>query len=137
MTSANQAVSDLHRTFCECTGRDLNLTFTAERWWLEASTEGLTPEDLANVIQARQQAIRKGIRYQRCLALVNIVGSSEAILNTLDEAAEIRARKRVKMVDPARASVLRATERPVTTEQKEPQRLGDVELIKKLKDACG
>lgn len=110
--SASFQISTLHRAYCDLLSRDLPLNMTAERWWHDALKDGLTVNDLKMVILARQQAVKRGDRREACLLLRNICGSSEAILDCLDESSAIRAKLRCKPTDPARASVLRSAGRP-------------------------
>lgn len=126
MTSANPAVSALHSAFCDATGRALQMTYTGERYWLECHNEGLTPGDLRAVILHRKAAIKAGDRKPSCLAIRNICGSSEAILDVLDEAAMLRAKARKKTLPPGKASMLRQTGRSDAMPEMPPKAVWDV-----------
>jgi hypothetical protein len=106
-----------------------------ERAWFSASQNGITPEMVGDVIRHRQERIKAGIRYIESLRIRNLVGDDESIGNFVEEAHIVAAKKRIKVMDPARASVLRATGRSDQLPEKLPQHVSDV-LIHALKQAA-
>jgi len=77
----------------------------------------MTPDDVKLVIKARMKRIAAGVRHEESLYIRNIAGSEEAIANTMEEAAAIRATLRIKAYPASKAQALRATGR-----EDEPER---------------
>ena len=117
MQSINSDVNSIHQAFCDARGLELNLQGAQERWWFEALKCGMTPEDVKLVIKARMKRIAAGVRHEESLYIRNIAGSEEAIANTLEEAAAIRATMRIKAYPVGKAQALRATGRDDEPEQ--------------------
>jgi len=137
MESFNSSVNALHTAFQEVSGRNTPLMPAWERGWLEAANAGLTPRDVRLVYKHRERAIKTGDRKPQCLSLRTWLRDDLEIADLVDEAFMLRAKMRQKQVHSGKAEVMRATGRPVELEQKEPQHVGDLELVKKLKEAAG
>jgi hypothetical protein len=105
---------------------------THERWWSDARKCGLTPDCVKLVIKARMKRIHAGVRHEESLMIRNIAGSDEAIANTIEEVAAIRAKLRVKVMPKGKADVLRATGRPAEPEQSTAKPIGEyIEALRK------
>lgn len=125
----------MHAAYCEARGLDLVLLPPAERQWFDAMKLGMTPEDVRMVIKARKERIRAGIRHEECLCIRNIAGSEEAVANSLEEVAIVKAKMRVKVFDAGKREVLRATGR---LDQPEQGRMIPVkDVIEGLRSAVG
>jgi hypothetical protein len=112
MNSINEEINLLHKTYCVATGiGDMPMVPMFERWYFEAMNAGVTCEDVRSVIADRQRRIRDGVRHKESLYLRNLIGSEEAIGSVIEEAAHIRALRRIKPVDTGKLEVLRATGR--------------------------
>jgi len=133
MQSINSDVNSIHQAFCDARGLELNMQGAQERWWFEALKCGMTPDDVKLVIKARMKRIAAGVRHEECLAIRNIAGSEEAIANTMEEAAAIRATMRIKAYPASKAQALRATGRSDAPEQAQARPIG--EYIEELKRA--
>ncbi len=132
MNSINPSISRLFDAYCMAkgiTGLELNAYFERIIW--ESHQMGLTVEDLTAVIRERQKGIRDGSRNNASVLMRNIFGS-ESTGDVLDEAAALRSRGRVKVLNPAKTSVLRATGRPETTGTDKPAQTAQ-EVVERLK----
>lgn len=137
MTSLNPQVTELHRTYCEAMAiepEDLPMTLTFEDWWLRASNQGVTCDHVRLVVKARlafnrTSGLRKGVE------LRHLIRSDEDVSILINEVAAIRAQQRIKVMDPARAEVLKATGRPDAIPATDAVKVGDIALIKALKEA--
>jgi len=130
MESINQNINALHASFCTARDIELELNQCHERFWHEALKAGITCESLTAAIKAREKRILAGVRHPECLKIKNLVGDSDKIAELLEEIAVINARKRIRLVDPARASILRATGRSDQVPEVPPQ--ASREVIAKL-----
>ena len=133
MNSINPDVNSIHQAFCDARGLELNMQNCQERWWFDALKCGMTPDDVKLVIKARMKRIAAGVRHEECLAIRNIAGSEEAIANTMEEAAAIRATMRIKAYPASKAQALRATGREDEPEPSQARPIG--EYIEELKRA--
>lgn len=107
-------INQLHASHLKANSIDpalLPLNMAFERAWFEAMNNGVTPEMIEAVIAYRLQRIKIGVRNPECTRLRNLVGNDEKIAELLEDWAFLQSRKRMKIMDPARASVLRATGR--------------------------
>ena len=120
MISANPHVNELHCAFCHVSGQELPMLPSFERQWLEAHLSGVTPDMVATVWKKRLQGVRLGERREASTYLRAFCGSEEAIGSVVEEYAAIMAKARIRVVDSARASVLRATGRAETTGTDKP-----------------
>ena len=135
MQSINPDVNALHQAFCDARGFEVNMHAAHERWWLDAINGGMTPDCVKLVIKARMKRIQAGVRHEECLAIRNIAGSDEAIANTIEEVAAIRAKLRVKVMPAGKADVLRATGRSAEPEQGPVRSVSEV--IEAMRKAVG
>jgi len=135
MESINPKINEIHKAFCEARGFELNLLPPIERQWRDAIQSGLTPNDVRMIVKARCQRIKDGVRHEECLMIRNIAGSEEAIANTIEEAAAIRAKMRVKVFSEGKADVLRGTGRPDQPEQGPVRHISEV--IQAMRQAVG
>jgi len=133
MHSINSDVNSIHQAFCDARGFELNMQLPQERWWFEALKCGMTPDDVKLVIKARMKRIAAGVRHEESLYIRNIAGSEEAIANTMEEAAAIRATMRIKVYPASKAQALRATGRSDAPEPSQARPIG--EYIEELKRA--
>ena len=117
MESINPEINAIHEAFCCAMGFELNLLPASERHWRDAIKSGMTPDDVKLVIKTRMKRIAAGVRHQESLYIRNIAGSEEAIANTMEEAAAIRATMRIKAYPASKAQALRATGRDDEPEQ--------------------
>jgi hypothetical protein len=140
MISANDKVNALHAAYTAVSGRETPLMPHWERGWLIASSYGLTPEDVRSVFPERKRLVSKGAanggRHAACLSLRNWIQDEEEIANLLDECHELRARKRVRVMDSGKADVLRATGRPTEVPSEPAKQAGELDLMKALRKAA-
>ena len=135
MESINPEINAIHEAFCCAMGFELNLLPASERHWRDAIKSGMTPDDVKLVIKTRMKRISAGVRHQECLYIRNIAGSEEAIANTMEEAAAIRATMRIKAYPVGKAQALRATGREDDPEQGSAVPIRDV--IEAMRKAVG
>lgn len=140
MESLDPRVMEMFRIYCETkgiTGLEMNDYFQRLIW--DAVQMGMTPEDLKSVIVDRQKGVRNGIRRPQSLLMRNLFGT-EGGAEVMDEAAAIRSRGRIKVLDPARSSLLKQTGRPETTGTDKPaQTSAEVteKLLKQFRESAG
>jgi hypothetical protein len=103
------AIVQLHHLYRQLTGLQITLDFSRENTWGYWCAKGWTAEDLRLVVAHIKNEIRAQRRFPASLRFSNLVGQVDRFEEDL---AEARARSRGSRVDPARASVLRATGRP-------------------------
>lgn len=138
MTSLNANVTELHRVYCESMAiepEDLPMTMTFEDWWLRAHISGVTCDHVRLVVKARlsfnrTSGMRKGVE------LRHLIRSDEDVSILINEVAAIRAQQRVKVLDPAKASVLASTHRPPTVPETPAVHVGDLKLLADLRKAA-
>jgi hypothetical protein len=135
MESINQEVNLLHQAYNQAFGLKIPMMFSYERLWLNAVQCGITPEMVADVIKHRQERIKAGVRNWESLKIKNLVGDDDKLGEFIEEWHHIEAKKRIKVMEPARASVMRATGRSDQLPEKLPQHVSDV-LIHALKQAA-
>lgn len=135
MESLNLAATELLAAYNSAMGLDLAMNGAFERWLVDASNAGLTSENFEWAIRARQKFNAQG-GFRRGVMLHHFVLGEDAIAITLNEAAVVRAAMRVKVIDPAKVSVLAATGRPATAPETSAKHVADVELIQQLKRAA-
>lgn len=135
MTSLNTTANELLAAYNAAMGLDLAMNGAYERWLVEASDAGLTPDDLGLAIRARLKFNASG-GFRKGTLLHHFVMGDDAIAITLNEAALVRSSMRVKVLDPAKASVLKATGRPATPPETEAQHVADIELVAALRRAA-
>jgi hypothetical protein len=136
MISANPNVTALHTAYCEVSGYELQMLPFFERGWLQAHLDGVTPDAVAAVWKQRQKGVHKGERRQASLLLRAFCGTEDAIASVVEEYAAIKAQGRVRLVDPARAEVLRTTGRSDAVPETPAKAAADLELIKRLREAA-
>lgn len=113
------------------TGYEMPMNVSVERWICEAIAEGLTPEDVTLSIQSRKQFNARNSA-QKSLMLHRMLMSSDDRAVVLNEAAEVRARRRVRVMDAGKAEVLRATGRPDTLPSPEAKHVSETQVIKAI-----
>lgn len=106
-----------HKAYCEATGFDLPMNFVSERNWYDSAKMGLKSEDIALLIKHLKARIKAGVRHAECLKIRNLVGSDEAIADSLNEIAALKAMGRRKSFPPAKIEVLRSTGRETEPSQ--------------------
>lgn len=137
MKSQNEAVQNLHETYCQAMALEFELTQADERRWLNGVLAGLEPDGLRLVIFDRRKRIIAGVRNKESLYVRNLVGSDEAVADTMNEVAVIRAAMRVKVVPKGKAEVLMATGRSAEPETNRVVTPGELEMIRTLRRAAG
>ncbi len=125
----------MHSAFCEAVGYEVALLPPAERHWYEALKMGMTPDDVRLVVRHRKQRIKAGVRHEESLKIRNIAGSEDAIAESLEEVAAIKAKTRVNVFPKGKAEVLRATGRPDEPEQTPSKPIS--EYIEALRKSAG
>lgn len=100
----------------------------------EATRMGLTPEKLRIVFLARKKAVREG-KPAKGTFIRHLFGL-EATGDVLDEAANLEGMFRVRIADPARVAVLKATQRVETTGPDKPAQ-SSAEVVERLKTGYG
>jgi len=130
METINPEVQNLFATYRELIGSPgLQLNAYYERLIWDAHKMGLTPESLIAVFLERKKAIREG-RSAKGTFIRHLFGE-EATGDVLDEAANIEGRKRIRLMDHNKASVLRQTGRNDAAPVTEAKPVS--EIIQKLK----
>lgn len=121
----------MHESYNRAMGMSLSNNPAFERYWLSAIKAGLTVEDLVQVIAYRLRQIKGGNRRAASVFLRNLVGSDEAIGDTLNEAAVLRSSlKRQALEQSPQAKVLSATGRPPRHVQSDlPKLAGEVARV--------
>lgn len=135
MESINPQINALHSAHCSARNLVLDLRPTQERWYHDALKAGITPDMLYEVIKHRQRRILAGVRREESVYIRNLVGSEEAIDNLLEEAAMLASRKRIRVMPPDQASVMRTTGRSDQVPDKPAQHVSDA-LLSALKQAA-
>ena len=135
MRSISPEITALHAAYCAALGIDLLLTASAERHWYEAQGEGVTAETIRAVLADRQKRIRAGVRHKESLLLRNLIGDEDRIGDLLNEFAVLKAAGRVRVMEPGRAAVLKATGRPAEIATVDARPVADV--IEAMRKAAG
>jgi len=131
MISINQTVTDLHHAYCSAMGLDLPMNACYERWWLAS---GLTPEQVEICIASRLKFNRAHPGHGKGLELKHLIRSDEDVAVVINEVAVVLSERRVRVMEPARASVLRATGRSDAVAQPDAVHVG--EYIEKMRNAA-
>ena len=123
MQSINIDITRLHASFNQATGFNVPMTMVSERRWFEAIKSGVTAEQVAEVIAYRQKRIIAGVRHPESIFIRGLVGDDERIADFIEEACMLQAKKRhqLKVMEPARASVLRVTGRSDQVPEQPPR----------------
>lgn len=121
MDSLNPAITQLHVAFCEASGYQLPLLATYERWYFNALQLGITPEDLAMCLRERKRLNAQGNGFHRGVFLRNLLRDEEDIAIVIEEVAALKAKQRIKLMEPAKARVLAQAHRPTDLPQKDPE----------------
>lgn len=131
MQSINPEVCALFDTYKDLIGSPgLECNMYYEALIFEATRMGLTPEKLRLGFLARKKAFREG-KPAKGTFIRHLFGL-EATGDLLDEVANLEGMARVRIVDPARTSVLRATHRVETTGPDKPAQSAQ-EVVERLK----
>jgi hypothetical protein len=117
----------LHNAYCITLDLDLAFNMVFERYWFEAAKLGILPEDLPLLLNHLKRRIKDGVRQPECLKIKNLVGSDEAIADSLNQIAQIKSTLRKRSFCPDKASVLRSTGRDPEPETK-PRHISEVFL---------
>ena len=136
MESCNQKVMELHETYCQAMALEFELTQADERRWLNGVLAGLEPDGLRLVIFDRRKRITAGVRNKESLYVRNLVGSDEAVADTMNEVAVIRAAMRVKVLPKGKSEVLSMTGRSAEAETNRVVTPGQTELLRALRRAA-
>lgn len=125
MTSLNPQINALFAAYLTATGFEMSMSFGVERWCMESLGEGLTPEDITLSIAWRKDFNRKGSA-KKSLMLYKMLMDSDARACVLNEAAEMRSRTRLRVMDPSRVSVLETTGRTAAVPVGEARPIAEV-----------
>ena len=106
-----QLIQEMFSAYNRATGFNVPFNVVWERQLWEAAKIGLTAEMFFMVVSERMRGIGKGERKPACVMPRNLVATDDAVNEVLCEAHAIAARKRIQVMEPARASVLSATGR--------------------------
>lgn len=120
MESINPQVNNLFHTYTLMTGFEMGLSMASERWLTDCINDGITPEDLGMAINGRR-LWNLTHECKKSLLLHKMVRDPEDRAILINEIAEIKARKRIKVMEPAKASVLRQTGRSTDPPQKDAE----------------
>lgn len=122
------AIDQLHKSFCEVTGRELRMNPTFTRWWYDAIAYGVTPEMVTSVMEARmkREYSTAGMKFH-CMSLSHCIGNDDRLAQFVDEAAQIAATKRKRVFVPGKAQVLRDTGRPDEPETPKTRHVSEVD----------
>ena len=107
------------------------MTMLFERLLFESHQAGLTPEMVKAVITSRKQRKRAGEYGVRGTWFYSIFGEENCCW-CIEEYHHLQAQGRIRIADPARTSVLRATHRVETTGTDKPAQSA-TDVIEKLK----
>lgn len=140
MDSINPAITQLHAAYNKAMGftdmgLDLMMMPTYERMYFESLKQGLTPEHLELCVLERMR-LNLSSQFKMKLTLYDLIGDEAATARTMNEAAIVLASRRKKVMEPARASVLRQTGRSTDMPQDEARLVADSKLIQDLRKAA-
>lgn len=138
MDSISAHITDLHRAYCYAAGldpEDMPMNACWERWWYQAIEMGVTQEHVELGVAERLRVKRSG-GMNKGLELRHLIKSEETISELLNEVAVIKARQRIKRQDPAKLSVLAAVGRTTEPPKSDAKLVGDLGLLKALKEAA-
>lgn len=135
----NTEIQQIHRVYCQATGFNLALDIAREQDWLLWLKRGFTADDLRLMVSHLRREIQAGRRNEGCLKFRNLIVNVDFFEEDL---AELRARQRPRpAMDPAKASVLRATGRHDVEPTKDARSAADIlageeafKIFKGLKD---
>ena len=102
----NQEVNLLHAAYNNARQLKVPMQMAHERFWWNGLQAGITPEMVADVIRHREQRIKAGVRHVESLMIKNLCGDQERIADFIEEAFMLAAKKRLKVMDSARAEVM-------------------------------
>lgn len=119
-------IAGLHNAYRDITGIDVRLFPHFERLWFDAINMGLDLDGLRSVLRSRLWAVKNGKRTRSCLLLRYLIGDEGQAADLMNEIAAIKAKDRIKQINPAKADVLRATGRQFGLSTKPALSLGDV-----------
>ncbi len=136
MESIIPEINALHEAFCSAAAQEVTLNNTFERYWRDAITLGVTPDDVRLCVKSRVQ-FNHSNGFKKSLALWNLIGTDDGVARLLSEAAEARALMRVKIVPEGKAQVLRATGRSAEAETNRVVSPAEIEAIAVLRRAAG
>lgn len=108
---SEQTIQEMFSAYNRATGFNVPFNVVWERQLWDAAKIGLTAEMVFMVVSERMRGVGRGERKPACVMPRNLVATDDAVNEVLCEAYALMARKRMVVVDPARASVLSATGR--------------------------
>lgn len=139
MTSINPAINSLFDAYLVATGFEMTMSLGCERWCQEAVSEGLTPDDITLSIQWRK-AFNAKSSAKKSLMLYKMLMDADSRACVLNEAAEMRARSRVRAYAPNKAQALRDAGLPDAPPSPEAKHISETNVIKaieQLRKAAG
>lgn len=131
-----ETITALFDAYNLATGFGVAFNAVWERNLYESARMGLTAEMVTLVIKDRLKGIKTGDRKPASLMPRNLFVGEDVICETICEGHALLAMKR-KVVDAAKASVLRATGRPVEDAGPPAKHVSETELMAALRKACG
>lgn len=135
MMSINKDVTLLHASYCTAMALDLPMNMVHERQWLLGHLAGLTPDDVRLVLLDRLKFNRSG-PYKKGVLIHHLVGDEERIAVTLNEAAVLKASMRIKLMEPAKAQVLRQSGRSDAAATPDAVKVDAIPLLDALRRAA-
>lgn len=132
MDSISDHINQLHASYCTAMALDLPMTPSYERLYWAALQMGLTPEMMDLAVRERMK-LNLTSQFKMKLGIYNLIGTDDDTARVINEAAIVIASRRKKVMDPARASVLKATGRSTDLPQTDGQVVG--KLMKDMRKA--
>lgn len=123
MTITTQQTEQLHSQYIKLTGLQVPYSMGRHYYWEQFIAAGHTGNDLSLLVGYIKRRIREKRREKESLMFRNLIQNLE---NTEDDLSMARAEARIPHHDPSKASVLRATQRPITATVSQPTPVIDV-----------
>ncbi len=138
LNQSSPEIAALHAAFCEASGQELKILPAHEFWWKCAQDDGISPEDVRMwIAHMVKENLKREPRYRTQIKIRYLISTPEYRARLAEDVAEIKSRLRVKVMNPGRAEVMRATGRSDETITEEARHIRDVELIANLRKAAG
>ncbi len=134
MISINPAITLLHEAYNKAMGNlNLPMTVVYERMYFEAIQMGLTPEMMEICVRERVK-LNLTSQFKMKLGLYNLIGTEDDTARIMNEAAVVLASRRKRIMEPAKASVLRQSGRSDQVQSSDAKLVG--ELLENLKKSA-
>lgn len=127
--------SQIHSIYCQLTQRDMPYSMQMHFAWNAWKYHGWGEDELKLVVNHIKNLIAKGRRYPESFRFNNLIMDTIRFQEDLSEA---RALSRIPKLDQGKASVLKATGRPVQPATPDAKPAGEIlsrmEIAKRLKE---